>query len=712
MQTTDLPFLQFLRNAPQLLLPIYQRRYRWTAQHCERLVADALRAGADPEIRSHYVGMITTVSPHHSSGPWHSPLTIVDGQQRIATTLMLLAILARRLPGENVALGLTPDQIGPYFLWNAHEAGERRHKLLLTPIDRQTLLGLLHPDERLPSDPSPRLVQNFRLLERRVAQLSAEELNTLCAGIAKLMVVHTALHPGIDDAQQIFETMNSTGQPLDDSDLIRNFLLMGHPEDVQHRIHVQYLRPLEQDFGRDDYEAHFPIHARAFLALRTGSRPRQTDLYASFQEYAASGAAGEAAPDSLAKDLRTLGHYYCVITHGTEPHPALRSAFARLQELKMEPALPLFFRLYEESAQSRLAKDDFALIVKTIEDYLLRRAVCGLHPGSHTHTFTRLARSSLLAPRHLEHIRIQLLLQSETARFPSDEEFQTALESVDLYSRLCAQHVLISLENHDREPPLNPDVLEDFSVEHVMPQQSPLPPHWRAHLGPDHQRIHDRWVHSLGNLTLTQFNSALGTKSFEDKLQGETGYDVSPLERLNDDMRNADAWTEDAIRQRGQSLARLALSIWPWPSVPDGVLEEARVRARRVWTLDDHPQLQPGAPMRDLYERICLALARINLHPEALRNYIAFKARTNVLDIIPKRRSLSCYLNCGIGDLVDPHGLAVEHPRSKHSGNGDVLVVIRTVEQIPGLVDLVRQVLDRQQAAPGPDDPDDPDETE
>ena len=202
--------------------------------------------------------------------------------------------------------------------------------------------------------------------------------------------------------------------------------------------------------------------------------------------------------------------------------------------------------------------------------------MCGLHPGSHIHTFTRLARSSLLAPHHLEHIRIQLILQSETARF------QTALESADLYSRLCAQHVLISVENHDREPSLNQDVLEDFSVEHIMPQQSPLPPHWRAHLGPDHQRIHDRWVHTLGNLTLTRFNSALGTKSFEDKLKGETGYVLSPLERLNDDMRNTDAWTEDAIRQRGQSLARLALSIWPWPSVPDAVLEEARERARRV----------------------------------------------------------------------------------------------------------------------------------
>ena len=166
-------------------------------------------------------------------------------------------------------------------------------------------------------------------------------------------------------------------------------------------------------------------------------------------------------------------------------------------------------------------------------------------------------------------------------------------------------------------------------------------------------------------------------------------------------MRNAAVWSENAIRQRGQRLARLALSIWPTPPVPDGVLQEARERSRRVWTMDDHPQLQPGAPMREVYEGICHALARLSLHPEPFRNYIAFKARTNVLDIIPKRHSLSCYLSCRIGDLADPHGLAVEHPRSKHSANGDVLVTVQTTEQIPGLIDLVRQVLDRQLGAPG-----------
>ena len=320
MQVIDLPLLQFLRNASQLILPIYQRRYRWTTQTYDRLIADALRVGTDPGICSHYVGMITTVSPHPSNGPWQASLTVVDGQQRITTLLMSLAILARYLPGDNTSLGLTPGQIGPYLLWNPHEEGDRRHKLLLTPFDRQTLLGLIHPEESLPEDPSPRLLQNFRHMERRIGQLSPEKLEMLCAGICKLMIVHTVLHPDIDDAQQIFETMNSTGQALDDSDLIRNFLLMNHSSDIQQQIHADCLLPMEREFGRDDYEMHFAIHARAFLALRTGNRPRQADLYTSFKEYASDTAVREAAPDALARDLRTLGQHYCAIMHGREEH--------------------------------------------------------------------------------------------------------------------------------------------------------------------------------------------------------------------------------------------------------------------------------------------------------------------------------------------------------------------------------------------------------
>ena len=698
VDTRVIPLLPFIRTSLQLALPLFQRWYDWEISHCERLFDDAMRAGSDPGIHNHYLGAVTTTSPHPSEGAWDGPLVVADGQQRLTTVSLLLEAIARNMPANDSPAGFAPDQIRARYLHDPLETGIRRYKLLLTHIDRQTLLGLLHEDELLPPDPSPRLVENFNYFCRKVRRLSTPDLHALCNGLAKFVLVHTMLHPALDDPLEIFETENDAGKRLWASDMIRNFLLMHQTPEMQQEIYTKHLLPLELEIGRDNFDQKFAAFVRAFLALRTAQRPSQPELYRAFKGYAISAPVRQAPRIALTEDLHTLGRYYCAISCGTEQDPELHQAFQRLLELRAEPALPLLLRLYQECARCGLQKSQFAKIVRTVENYLMRRAVCALHPGSHIQTFTRLARSSELGPDdHFDHVKTQLLLQSESARFPTDEEFLRTLESADLYSRPCAQHVLISLENYDRKEPI---VLDEYSVEHIMPQQSPLPQAWRDHLGPEHQRIHDRSVHTLGNLTLSRYNSELSALPFAKKRDHKGGYRSSPLQTLNADLRHADAWTEEALQQRGQRLARLALSVWSYPSVPVAMLDEARKRAHRVWTLEHHPQLLPGAPMRHLYDRVCQeALLLGLLPPELLRKYISFKYEgVNVLDLIPQHHRLRCYLNTTVDRLADPHGMAVEHHRSKHSGAGHVLVMIETESQIPALVELVRQVLDQQQA--------------
>lgn len=698
MDTRVTLLLPFIRNSPQLEVPLFQRWYDWDISHCERLWDDAMRVGSNPAIHNHYLGAVTTTSPHPSEGAWEGPTTLVDGQQRLTSVSLLLEAIARHMPANDAPRGFAPDQIRARYLHDPLETGIRRYKLLLTHCDRQTLLGLLHEDELLPPDPSPRLMENFNYFCRKIRRLSTPELHALCNGLAKIMLVHTTLHPALDDPLEIFETENDAGKRLWASDMIRNFLLMHQTPEMQEEIYTNHLLPLEMEIGRDNFEEKFAVFVRAFLALRTAQRPSQPDTYRAFKAHAISAPVHQAPRIELTESLHTLGRYYCAISCGTEQDPELHQAFQRLLELRAEPALPLLLRLYQECARGYLEKSEFEKIVRTVENYLVRRAVCALHPGSHIHTFTRLARSSELGPHdHFDHVKTQLLLQCESARFPTDEEFLRTLESADLYSRPCAQHVLVSLENDDRKEPL---LLDEYSLEHIMPQQSPLPPAWRDHLGPEHQRIHDRWVHTLGNLTLSRYNSELGSLPFARKRVGRGGYKSGPLDILNADLRQADAWTEEALQQRGQRLARLALSVWSSPSVPVAMLDEARKRAHRVWTLEHHPQLLPGAPMHHLYERLCQEAVQLGLRPpEFLRKYISFKYEgVNVVDMIPQHHRLRCYLNTTVDRLADPHGMAVEHHRSKHSGTGHVLVMIQTESQIPALVELVRQVLDQQQA--------------
>ena len=213
------------------------------------------------------------------------------------------------------------------------------------------------------------------------------------------------------------------------------------------------------------------------------------------------------------------------------------------------------------------------------------------------------------------------------------------------------------------------------------------------------------------NLTLTRSNPELGVRPFAEKRDTEGGYGSSGLQTLDADLRKSSVWNRKALKQRGRRLAKLALSVWSYPDVPDEILEEARERARRTWTLEDHPQLQPGTPMRELYDLICLAFDKLDLQaPEPLRKYISFKAQeaegANVVDITPLRHQLKCYLNTTLDQLSDPHGMAISHPRKKHCGTGHVLVVIQTGSQVPALVELVRQVLDQQQAQSDPDSTD------
>ena len=254
MQTTDLPILEFLKNSAQLKLPLYQRWYDWKTDHCDRLLGDALRTGSDNRINNHYVGTITTVSANPSKRGWPNPLTVVDGQQRLATLSLLLEAIAQIMPGAEAPDGFAPDQIRAHFLLDPLATGDQRHKLLLTHNDRDTLIGILDQENSLPPDPSPRLMENYNHFMSRISGFSTPQVHALCMGINRFRIVHVALSPSEDNAQQIFESMNDIGLPLSPSDLIRNVLLIEQRKEPQKQIDTDHPKPLEEKFGPSNFD--------------------------------------------------------------------------------------------------------------------------------------------------------------------------------------------------------------------------------------------------------------------------------------------------------------------------------------------------------------------------------------------------------------------------------------------------------------------------
>ena len=699
MRASETTLLEFIRRSPQFLIPVTQRRYAWTQRECRQLWNDILEAGESAGIREHFLGSVIYVAAGEAHVTQWSPLLVYDGQQRLTTVSLILEALARHLEGEDAPDGFEPGEIRNGYLLNGHCKGERHYRLVLKPGDAETLLALVHL-RPLPLPPSPLILDAFELFRKLVARLGPD-VSALCAGLCKLRIVDIALKEGEDNPQRIFETMNACGRALGCADLIGNYILMPLDREQQKRLHEDHLQPIESGFARHPGDGHFEAFIRHFLTLKTGEVSRKGREYAVFKDHARSCGMPEAGPEALASELRVRAGHYRAFALGEETDLDLARAFDELRRLRAEPALPFLLRLYADHAEGQLCREDFVAIVRLVTAYVLRRAVCGLKPSAPGTVFAGACRT-VEPERYAESARAWFLTLPGGLAFPDDDAFRAALMNRNLYNFRHCDYVLERLENHGRREAVP---LDDLTVDHIMPQSERLPDEWKAELGPDWAGVWQTWRHTLGNLTLTAFNGEMGNRPFRDKRDGSRGYRDSPL-FLNEDLRRTERWDADAIRTRGSRLAGRALEIWPRPSLPESVL--AAYPCRRpgagAYALGDHPPLRPGATMHGLFQSFRDAV--LVLHPsvreEVKRHYVAYKARTNFVDLVAQKRRLLLMLNMRFGDLIDPRGVAVDVTGRGLWGNGEVKVELEHERQLPYVMDLVRQAFERKHGGSGP----------
>ena len=426
MKASEVKLLDFLQKPSQFIIPIYQRAYSWQISECQQLWDDIIRTGRDDRVSTHFVGSIVYIEQSLSQVSRRSPLLVIDGQQRLTTVSLIIEALARQIPdGEEPVEGFSARKLRNYYLLNSEEEGEKAHKLLLTQTDKQTLLALVG-DKPMPAESSIRLKENFRFFERQIRALGGN-LDALCYGLAKLMVVDIALSRDYDNPQLIFESMNSTGRELSQADLIRNFILMGLEPEHQTSLYQNHWRPMEVDFGQEAYGQHFDGFMRHYLTVRTEETPRVREVYDAFKVYARRPEVAERGIDSLVKEIQDFAGYYCAIGLGKESDPDLAAAFADLRELKVDVAYPLLLELYQDYADGRLSREDFVRAVRLIESYVFRRAVCAIPTNSLNKTFA-LFGQSLDKERYLESLQAQFLLLPSYRRFPGDDEFRRELK--------------------------------------------------------------------------------------------------------------------------------------------------------------------------------------------------------------------------------------------------------------------------------------------
>ena len=560
-----------------------------------------------------------------------------------------------------------------------------KFKLLLTQDDRETLLAVLS-QAPLPPGHSRPIAEALAFFEQRVRALGAD-VQPLCTGLVKLLILDVTLEPEQDDPLRIFESMNATGRGFTAADLIRNFLLMDQDAEGRDRLYTTCWRPMEQRFGPPEAGRHVGDFVRHFLALHTATTVKKDAVYERFKDYARSVGVAE-----VAADLHTRSAHYAAIALGAEKHPALGRALADLRSLRSDAAHPFVLHLYNDYAGGVLSAADFERLLRLVESYLFRRAVCGLHGGAHRALFAGLGRA--VRPEHYcDSVQAHLLRLAPHVRFPDDEEFRRCFEERKLYGFEHLRYALGRLETYGRRE-LVP--IGSYTVEHIVPQTPNLHPSWQAALGPDWRRVHDTSVHTIGNLTLTGYNAEYGARPFAEKRDMRGGFHESPL-WLNADLRTLEAFDEGALHARAARLASRALALWPMPA--SAALRTCAAPAEaHVFTVDDHQHLRPGAPMHDLYGTVRSAL--LDLGPgvteRPCRHYIAFKARTNFVDVEPLRHCLRLVLNLRFADLDDPWELAENLTARSHRGNGDVAIGLDRPEALPYVMRLVRQAFERQ----------------
>ncbi|GAA7340314.1 hypothetical protein MLS209_11410 [Helicobacter pylori] len=383
------------------------------------------------------------------------------------------------------------EEIEDHYLINSDKDGDRKFRLILSESDKDTLLSLIDKDRRKPSEPSSKIVENFKLFEEWISK-NTNKLETIFKGLDKLMIVEIALEKGKDDPQLIFESMNSKGMELTQTDLIRNYVVMETEIEKQEGFYNKYWRAMEEDFKQNEKRAMeedfkqnekwFDRFVRHYLTIKTREIPNINKVYVALKDYRQKEGIGI---EDLLKDLQKYCGYFCQIVFKKEADKDLNKALGFLVDLEMDVIYPLLLELYSDYSDGVLSKDDFRHSIDLIESYICRRAVCGLGTNSLNKVFPSFTRH-IQKDEYFKSLKVHFGYLTEKQRFPDDDEFKKFFITIDFYKFKKRKYFFERLENFNRKERV---YTHEYTIEHIMPQK--LTEEWERDLGENFQEIYD-----------------------------------------------------------------------------------------------------------------------------------------------------------------------------------------------------------------------------
>ena len=564
----------------RFIVPVYQRPYSWDEEQCEQLWNDVLDIERLHK-SAHFMGSVVWIQEGTMGADGVTPALIIDGQQRITTVNLLLVALADYAHSHKDKaneLQFSCEKLKNEYLIDPCQKGQRRFRLCLSQGDYDTYRSVIHhlEDPKAPiTGESRRLIDNFHWFSHQLKEM--QDPNSVWTGLSCLEVVSISLTQGQDDPQGIFESMNSTGKDLSTADLVRNYVLMGQPLQMQGQLYENHWRRIEIALGLNIYDGVFDDFLYDWLAMiNAPSSVRTRDVYRFFKGYVTNNGYDDYGQMvELLDQMSKFAGYYSRITSSSEDDPEIDRLFGRIRALKMSVINPLLMALLDDyqEGDDLFDRSDFVSMLKLLESYLFRRIVCQVsNNGLNSFSLSVIARLRQIkedgSPGYRQTFEAALLGGTGTSsRMPDDNEFRHTLLSRDFYPFSRCSYMLATLENAHH--PKNPI---DFSkakhtIEHILPQNALAHEQWRQMLGADCERVFTAHVNKLGNLTLTAYNSELSDGLFEQKRDRIVGGYQDEYLSISRELREAKTWNAESIEARTRRLADEALQVWSMPTI-------------------------------------------------------------------------------------------------------------------------------------------------
>lgn len=544
MQASVTKLQPIIEGTKQYVIPLFQRSYSWEKKEWDVLWNDLFELCQVANPRTHFIGSLVTM-PTNSVPEGITKYLLIDGQQRLTTIFILLALLRNRAKhsGEEDLAELAAE-IDNTLLINPFKKDLDYYKLQPTQLDRIFYHDLIHCR---PSTAQNKIVDAYRFFERKLQQtgIDIQQLKKVISN--NLSVVSIVLDID-DDPYLVFESLNAKGRSLTQSDLIRNYFFMKIHVNEQESIYAHYWEPMQNALGESLTEC-----IRHYL-MKDGKLIKQTDVYFFLKDLINQGDAIE----RLKELARFAGYYQKLLKPEKEPNTRIQQALKRIYRLEVTTAYPFLLNCYDEYQQNQINEDDFIAILKIIENFIIRRFICNISTNALNKIFPPLFSQikSRISGSFIEGLKMIL----QTKSYPKDLEFKSGLINAKLYGvgdhKTKAKLILEALEeayHHKETVPF-----DTLTIEHLMPQT--LTQYWKNQLGEDAEATHELLLHTIGNLTLTAYNPELSNSTWEKKKEI---LKVSHLE-LNKSFIDKHSWGREEIEQRSSHLADIALTIWSY----------------------------------------------------------------------------------------------------------------------------------------------------